>query len=82
MMYPAASLTRPASTPAITGVVYEGGSSELMRFLTDLRALIRDLIEDNDSYWSSSLSDPEIVDQILTKASRTRNGADAYFTAK
>jgi hypothetical protein len=59
---------------------YRGGWDELHRLRADLLELATDLVAKDEC--CTALSAATLADLVLTQASRTRNGADAYFTAK
>ena len=59
---------------------YRGGWDELHRLRADLLELTTDLVAKEECM--TALSAAALADLVLTQASRTRNGADAYFTAK
>lgn len=59
---------------------YHGGWEELNRLKADLLQCCTRLVDLPDS--TITLSAAGLHDELLIKASRTRNGADAYFAAK
>lgn len=64
----------------LNGESYRGGWDELHRLRADLLELTTDLVAKDEC--CTALSAAALADLVLTQASRTRNGADAYFTAK
>ena len=59
---------------------YVGGWAELHRLRADLLGLATELVARPE--YTQALSAASLADMVLVKASRTRNGADAYFTTK
>ena len=64
----------------LEGSTYGGGWDELHRLRADLADLCKELVARPEC--TTALSAASLADQVLIRASRTRNGADAYFTVK